>query len=217
VCHIAPALRPIPGVSLSLTLAFHAFCGRRFWAGGHRTAALSFLRGFRPCAPNRERVLDEPASRVCNSLGFLPWFSCGLSASKAIRFLRQFGTPFPVLGKQDYCCNRGAPSCAGREPPLQASTRACRSCLWSILRTNVLELSEADKTCFSSGLDSSACLVRHSARASSSYSTKAGSGGLPMFAVDETIYRATFPNLRSSSSDFFLSRVRNPSTSRVAS
>jgi hypothetical protein len=31
--------------------------------------------------------------------------------------------------------------------------------------------------------------------------TKAGSGGLPIFAAGDTMYRAAFPNLRSSSSD----------------
>jgi hypothetical protein len=31
------------------------------------------------------------------------------------------------------------------------------------------------------------CLLRHSHRASSSWSTKVGSGGLPMFAVGETM------------------------------
>jgi hypothetical protein len=38
-----------------------------------------------------------------------------------------------------------------------------------------------------------------------------------MFAVGATMYRAAFPNFRSSSSDIFLRRVRNPSTSKVAS
>jgi hypothetical protein len=34
----------------------------------------------------RRKDLDYPAPGVRNSLGFLPWFSCGLSASTAIRF-----------------------------------------------------------------------------------------------------------------------------------
>ena len=59
VCHLAPELHTVAGVSLSLTLAFHPFCGRRFWAGGHHTAARCFLRGFRPSAPIRERVLTN--------------------------------------------------------------------------------------------------------------------------------------------------------------
>jgi hypothetical protein len=41
--------------------------------------------------------------------------------------------------------------------------------------------------------------------------------GFPMFALGETMYFAAFPNSRSSSSDIFLSRVRNASTSKVAS
>ena len=65
--------------------------------------------------------------------------------------------------------------------------------------------------------DSFGCLLRYSARASSNCNTKSGNGGSPMFAVGDTIYRAAFPNLRSSSSDIFLSRVRKPSTSNVAS
>jgi hypothetical protein len=50
-----------------------------------------------------------------------------------------------------------------------------------------------------------------------SCSTKVGNGGLPMFAVGDTMYRAAFPNLRSSSSDIFLRRVRKASTSKAAS
>jgi hypothetical protein len=49
-------------------------------------------------------------------------------------------------------------------------------------------------------------LLLHSARASSNRSTKVGSGGLPIFAVGETMYRAALPNSRNSSSDMFLSR-----------
>ena len=39
-CHPGPALRPSPVVSLSLAWAFQWSYGRRFWAGGHRTAAV---------------------------------------------------------------------------------------------------------------------------------------------------------------------------------
>jgi hypothetical protein len=58
-------------------------------------------------------------------------------------------------------------------------------------------------------------LLRHSARASSNCSTKVGSAGLPMFALGETMYRAALPNFRSSSSDIFVSRVRNASTQNL--
>jgi hypothetical protein len=37
-----------------------------------------------------------------------------------------------------------------------------------------------------------------------------------MFAVGETLYRAALPNFRNSSSDIFLSRVRNLLTCKVA-
>ncbi len=37
-----------------------------------------------------------------------------------------------------------------------------------------------------------------------------------MFALGETTYRAALANFRSSSSDIFLSRVRNASTSKLA-
>jgi hypothetical protein len=54
-------------------------------------------------------------------------------------------------------------------------------------------------------------------RPSSNCSTKAGSGGFPMFAFGETMYRAALPNSRSSLSDILLSRARSPSTFKVAS
>jgi hypothetical protein len=71
-----------------------------FW--GRRTphSRSIFPAWLPPLRAYPRKGLDEPAPRVCNSLGFLPWFSCVLSASKAIRFLRQFA-PISCLGKQD--------------------------------------------------------------------------------------------------------------------
>jgi hypothetical protein len=57
----------------------------------------------------------------------------------------------------------------------------------------------------------------HSARASSSCATKAGSGGFPMFALGETMYFAASPNSRSSLSDIFRKRSRNRPLERAPS
>ena len=46
---------------------------------------------------------------------------------------------------------------------------------------------------------------------SSSCSTKVGSGGLPIFAPGETMYRAALPNSRNSSSDIFRSASQSKS------
>jgi hypothetical protein len=55
--------------------------------------------------------------------------------------------PFPAgqAGKAHLLQSRGSHQ-RDREPLLQASTRTCRSCLSSTLRTTFLESSEADKT-----------------------------------------------------------------------
>lgn len=55
------------------------------------------------------------------------------------------------------------------------------------------------------------CCLRHSARASSNCNTKVGSGGLPIFAVGETIYRATLPNSRS----FLVGHLSQPRMQRI--
>ena len=75
-------------------------CGRRFWAGGHRTAARSFLPCFHPCVPIREKDLDEPGPEVCNYPGILPG-------------------RFPVVSLRRSHSARASSSCstkAGREP-----------------------------------------------------------------------------------------------------
>jgi hypothetical protein len=69
-----------------------------FWTRWTPRSRSIFLAWLPPLRAYPREGLDEPAPRVCNSLSFLPWFSCGLSASKAIRFLRQFA-PVSCFGQ----------------------------------------------------------------------------------------------------------------------
>jgi hypothetical protein len=103
-------------------------CGRRFWAGGHRTAALSFLPGFHPCAPIRERVLTNLPLGSVIALVFCPGSPAVSLRRRPFGFAAVCVTSY--LGGQEsrICRNRGgAPSCAAGGPLLPASTLACRA------------------------------------------------------------------------------------------
>lgn len=72
---------------LCIHLALASICRCLSTCLSDTTAQLPPLRAY----PRKD--LDYPAPAVRNSFGFLPWFSCGLSASTAIRFcgsLRHF-------------------------------------------------------------------------------------------------------------------------------
>jgi hypothetical protein len=205
-----PRIASSPGVSLSLTLAFHPFCGRRFWAGGHRTAALSFLPGFHPCAPIREKDLDEPDLQVCNYPRYPPWaISCSFSASKPFG-LRQ-SAPLTLFGDRRtaaiaglLAARPGAPS-AGLHSRLHAYRPLCGQRFWN------------HQNCFSSWLippDVSCAILRELPLIAA---RKPAAVAFPCLLLGETMYRAALPNSRSSSSDIFLSRVRIASTSKVVS
>ena len=84
VWHLAPALRPAPWS------VYHShWRSIRCWAGGHRTTALSFLPDFHPCAPIREKDLDEPDPEVCNYPSILPGRFPVVSLRRSHSVLRQ--------------------------------------------------------------------------------------------------------------------------------
>jgi hypothetical protein len=95
VCVILP-----PACVRSLGSVYHSHSRSIRFAdavlGQADTAQPLYLSFLAPLRAYPRKGLDEPAFRVCNSLGFLPWFSCGLSALKAIRICGGL-RPLPCL------------------------------------------------------------------------------------------------------------------------
>jgi hypothetical protein len=98
----------------------------RFWAGGHSTTALSFLRGFRPCAPIRERVLTNLALIFVILTGIpTPAISCSFSAIRFCGSLRHFPAGQAGIASAAIvgllAAPPGAPSC--RHPSVSCATQ----------------------------------------------------------------------------------------------
>jgi len=112
--------------SRSLGSVYHShWRSIRCWAGGHRTTALSLLPDFHPCAPIREKDLDEPDPEVCNCPGILPRRFPVVSLRRSHSALRQL-VSLPCLGGQEshICRDRGgAPSCAAGAPSTGVHSR----------------------------------------------------------------------------------------------